>query len=172
MSYRINHTKYLSEPEIDSLKRTIALARRRSPRDCLLIELALATGARATELLSLEACDLDPHEQSVLIHGIKRSDDRTIPLPPELFKRLMQEAEGKDGRIFSIGYRRLVDIWTDFRPSAKKFHSLRHTFAITLYRRTKDLRLVQVALGHRSINNTMVYSALVYETSELRKALL
>ncbi len=31
-------------------------------------------------------------------------------------------------------------------------HSLRHTFAMNLYRQTGDLRLVQAALGHRHIS--------------------
>ena len=37
-------------------------------------------------------------------------------------------------------------------------HSLRHTFATELYRRTRDLGLVQAALGHASITSTMVYA--------------
>jgi integrase/recombinase XerC len=54
----------------------------------------------------------------------------------------------------------------------KKFHSLRHTFAIELYQKTKDLRLVQVALGHRNITNTMIYADYVYSQQELRKLIL
>jgi site-specific recombinase XerD len=37
-------------------------------------------------------------------------------------------------------------------------HSLRHTFATRLYRRTGDLYLVQRALGHRQITTTEVYA--------------
>jgi site-specific recombinase XerC len=37
-------------------------------------------------------------------------------------------------------------------------HSLRHTFATELYRRTRDVALVQAALGHASIASTMVYA--------------
>ena len=74
--------------------------------------------------------------------------------------------------LFPIGYHRLRQIWDWYRPVPKKFHSLRHTFAIRLYRKTKDLRLVQVALGHRNITNTMVYADYVYSQQELKKLIL
>ena len=37
-------------------------------------------------------------------------------------------------------------------------HSLRHTFATRLYRKTGDLYLVQRALGHRQITTTEIYA--------------
>ena len=36
-------------------------------------------------------------------------------------------------------------------------HMLRHTYALGLYERTKDIRLVSQALGHQSITTTMAY---------------
>jgi site-specific recombinase XerD len=48
-------------------------------------------------------------------------------------------------------------------------HSLRHTFAMNLYRKTGDLRLVQTALGHRHISTTEIYARV--EDKTLRRAL-
>ena len=48
-------------------------------------------------------------------------------------------------------------------------HTLRHTFATDLYRETKNLRLVQKALGHASIQTTEIYTHIVDE--ELEEAL-
>ena len=42
------------------------------------------------------------------------------------------------------------------RPTSP--HSLRHTFATGLLRRTGDLALVQAALHHRSIASTIIYA--------------
>ena len=133
--------------------------------------LSLHTGGRATELLRLSEKDLDHHSHSVFITGIKGSNDREIPLPHWLFKEV-EQIRFVDGMLFPISYNRLRQIWQFYRPVQKKFHSLRHTFAIQLYKKSKDLRLVQVALGHRNITNTMIYADYVYTQDELRKLIV
>ena len=117
--------------------------------------------------------DLNRHEESVLITGLKGSNDREIPVPTWLFKRLQKISDTQEVEfLFDITYNRLRQIWDHYRPINKKLHSLRHTFAIRLYKKTRDLRLVQVALGHRNIMNTMVYADYVYSQQELRRLIL
>lgn len=147
--------------------------RLKDPRNTLLIELGLRTGARAQELLNILKSDLNSYDESVLIRGLKNSNDREIPLKSDYFVELSRYAESVSGqRVFPITYDRLYQIWDLYRPIPKKFHSLRHTFAIELYQKTKDLRLVQVALGHRNITNTMVYADYIYSQQELRRLIL
>ncbi len=172
--YALNKNKYLLDPELDALENLLLKSVAANPRDACLLMLALNTGARAQELLNLKRADLNIYDQSVFIRGLKASNDREIPLRPELFELLLELTLNiKDhSPIFNIGYHRLRQIWKWYRPVAKKFHCLRHTFAIRLYRKTKDIRLVQVALGHRNITNTMVYADYVYSQQELRKLIL
>jgi len=170
--YQLNKSKYLLRSEEEELKRVLKLFEERDKRDTVLIELALATGARASEILAITGKDLEAENQTVFIKGIKGSNDREIPLKSRLYTRLERLNSGPDVRLFKISYPRLVQIWLSFRPCNKKFHSLRHTFALNLYKKTKDIRLVQVALGHRSIQNTMIYADYVYTTNELRKLIL
>ena len=40
-------------------------------------------------------------------------------------------------------------------------HSLRHTFATDLYRETKNIRLVQKALGHSDLSTTVIYKYII-----------
>ena len=49
------------------------------------------------------------------------------------------------------------------------FHTLRHTFAMRLYQKTRDVLLVKEALRHRSIASTLVYCRI--QERQLRKAL-
>lgn len=171
--YSINKTKYLLPPEVERFERIVTDHMDRDRRNCLLLMLGLRTGGRAQELLNLTKADVNPYDETVFIRGLKNSNDREIPLPSPLFKKLQQHADCMPGpRIFPITYHRLHQVWELYRPVPKKFHSLRHTFAIRLYQKTKDIRLVQVALGHRNITNTMVYADYVYSQQELRKLIL
>jgi integrase/recombinase XerC len=171
--YAINKTKYLLEPEAVSLEASLEKFKERDIRNVLLLELALRTGARAKEVLNIQFSDLNEHEKTVFIRGLKHSNDREIPLRPEMFKRLYDFAsKDPSGPIFKITYNHFRRIWCFYRPVRKKLHSLRHTFAIRLYKKTKDMRLVQMALGHRNIQNTMVYAEYVYSQTELRKLIL
>lgn len=174
--YALNKNKYLLDPEVERLESLLAGVSPDENRNALLIWLALKTGARASELLGLRKVDLNTYDRTLFIRGIKGSNDRELPLAPWLFERLREYSEhhvsGAAGDLFPIGYHRLRQVWDWYRPTGKKFHALRHTFAIRLYRKTKDLRLVQVALGHRNITNTMIYADYVYSQQELRKLIL
>ncbi len=182
--YTLNKTKYLNDPEFDILESTLQRHMERDARNCVLLVLALQTGARAQELLNLRFDDLNSHDKTVFIRGLKGSNDRELPVRDTLFwalERLKRPNKARDPRwqiktdgqlVFPLSYQRLRQIWLFYRPTDKKFHCLRHTFAIRLYKKTKDIRLVQVALGHRSIANTMVYADYIYSQQELRRLVL
>lgn len=171
--YALNKNKYLLDPEVDRLHYILDSFKNKDARNCTLLWALLHTGARAQEVLNLRPEDLNTYDESVFIRGIKGSNDRELPLPPWLFQRLTNEvARSQDQVLFPITYNRLRQIWDLYRPVHKKLHGLRHTFAIRLYKKTKDLRLVQVALGHRNITNTMIYADYAYTQEELRKLIL
>ncbi|NJL24091.1 MAG: site-specific integrase [Calothrix sp. SM1_5_4] len=171
--YALNKNKYLLEPEAERLHYILDSFQHKDPRNCTLLWLLLHTGGRAQEILNLRVEDLNTYDETVFIRGIKGSNDRELPVAPWLFKRLLQEiGHAENNTLFPISYNRLRQIWDHYRPVHKKLHALRHTFAIRLYKKTKDLRLVQVALGHRNITNTMIYADYVYSQQELRKLIL
>lgn len=159
----ITKDKYLSDVELND---TVRILERYPSRDTTIIRLAIATGARASELLKITKNDLDENAKAVYIRAVKGSLDRWIPLTDDLF------AAVKEYLPFDIKYDRLDDIWRFYRPVEKSFHSLRHTFAINLYRRTKDVKLVQMALGHKSMTSTQIYMNFVYSMEEMRRALV
>lgn len=171
--YSLNKSKYLTDFELDRLFHILNSFELKEPRNVVLLKTALATGARASELLALRKSDLDPQEGTLFIRGLKGSSDRELPVKRSLFERLQALSESSPAeRVFPISYNRLRQIWQLYRPVHKKFHCLRHTFAIQLYKKTKDVRLLQMALGHRNIVNTMIYADYVYSKEELRKLLL
>jgi site-specific recombinase XerD len=46
-------------------------------------------------------------------------------------------------------------------PVRHGVHASRHSYAVEIYRKTKDLRLTQRLLGHASPNTTQVYASLL-----------
>lgn len=171
--YSLNKNKYLLPDELENLEKLLQEHLDFDTRNCLLLLLGLRTGGRAQEILNIKKSDLNTYEESILINGLKGSNDREIPLPPALFKKLNLYANTVKGDvIFPITYNRFRQIWDLYRPVQKKLHCLRHTFAIQLYKKRKDIRLVQVALGHRNVMNTMIYADYVYSQTELRKLIL
>lgn len=170
--YRLTKEKFFREHEHAALVEKLEQRTPHQFRDTTLIYTALNTGARASELLDIRVSDLDEHERTVYIRGLKNSDDREVPIPDWLFDRLLLLAkQSPDDRIFPISYQRLDQVWHSFRTTKKKFHALRHTFAIRLYERTKDIKLVQMCLGHRDFENTLIYLNFAYKKSEMRRAM-
>lgn len=179
--YSLNKNKYLLDPEFEYLDKILNDYLYKSTRDCLILKIALLTGARAREILNIQIQDLNTFDNSIYIRGIKGSNDREIPIPEKYFNLLLKMVNydkknnlnnNLESFVFPISYNRLRQIWQHYRPIDKKFHALRHTFAIRLYKKTKDIRLVQFALGHRNITNTMIYADYIYSQEELKKLIL
>jgi integrase/recombinase XerC len=170
--HALTKEKYLLDEEQAHFVSVLDKFKDKDPRNCTLLWLALHTGARASEILNLTIKDFCAVEGTVLIHGLKGSDDREIPLPDWLAKRVAELEPGADGRLFPIQYNMFRHVWVNYRPVKKKLHSLRHTFAINFYKKTKDVRLLGMALGHRQNRHTLIYADYQYKVSELRKALL
>lgn len=169
-TYALNRTKFLDELEQTELTRILKNFYARADRNALIVRVALATGARATELLNIRRQDLYENDKTVFIIGLKGSNDRELPLPTDLWDDLKIYAQTHaNDRIFPISYTILHRMWGNMRPCKKVFHALRHTFALELYKRTKDIRLVQLALGHKNIANTEIYMSFVYSNEQMRR---
>jgi integrase len=168
--YEITKKKFLSPKELEHFQKVIKTA---THFNRALLETLLFTGARAQEVLNLKWCDFDKDQRTLLIHGLKDSNDRELPIPATLFHLINKlPASSIDNRIFPVSYQRLYQIWTHHCPVRKGPHSARHTVGINLYKKTNNLNLVKLVLGHRSIVNTMIYSEYEFSNNELKKLIL
>jgi integrase len=74
--------------------------------------------------------------------------------------KLQVEGKTRDLAMTTRQYARLVAAWTASIGLDAKFfgtHSLRRTKATLIYRRTGNLRAVQLLLGHKKIESTVRY---------------
>lgn len=156
-----------------------------SRRNCTMIKLFLAAGLRLSEMLDLKWSDINLLTGQLKVVQGKNNKDRILWINDTMLGELQAWREdqadklGSSEYVFSNRYgkrlvdrdvREMVNIYSE-RAINKKIspHTLRHTFATDLYRETKDIMLVQKALGHEYLNTTMVYTHLVDD--ELESAL-
>lgn len=154
----ITEQKILNEQELE--KFIYHLNNFKGTRDSIMLRIALRTGARSIEVLRIRPMDVG--NQNVTIYGVKSSNDRTIPLPKDLFDELKtyikEESIPANEYVFKMTTRHYRRIFKQFCPNVyKSSKSMRHTFGVKLYQNCKEIIPVKAALGHRQINNTMVY---------------
>jgi site-specific recombinase XerD len=155
-------------------------------RDFVLLSFLFNTGARVSEAVGLQACDLRlTLPASVLLRG-KGRKERVCPLWPETARALRTHLEtqgtglqethsvflnhrGQPLTRFGFG----IILQKHLRRAAQKLpaltgkrlhpHSLRHSTAVHLLRSGVDLSTIANWLGHVSVNTTNKYLTLDLE---------
>jgi integrase/recombinase XerC len=158
-----------------------------SLRDCAMLEVLYASGARVSELCGLDLEDIDYARQTIRVLG-KGNKERTIPLGNPAMRAL--EAWLKQGRDSLAGEKSERAVFLGARgkridqrtvrtvvyealqalEGAVKLgpHALRHSAATHLLEGGADLRTVQEILGHASLATTQIYTHV--STERLQKA--
>ena len=143
-------------------------------RNRLIIKIILYTGVRVTEALKLNMKDFIK-EDNIYVIQIKGKGNkpRVAMIKEDVIKSdLIDWLEkrptstllfsNQKGEQLSQAYvYTLVEnilIAANINKSKKGPHFLRHTFASLLYMKSKDLVLVQEALGHADINTSRIYT--------------
>ena len=146
-------------------------------RDRVMLELLYATGLRVSELVKLEANQLNLNQGYLRVMG-KGDKERLVPMG-NTAKRWMKNY--LNGPIQEILKDRQSDclfptrtstsisrqaFWQIIKKYAMKVgisaklspHSLRHAFATHLINHGADLRVVQMLLGHSDLSTTQIYT--------------
>lgn len=143
------------------------------PRVRLMLRLAAEAGLRRAEIARVHRRDLTdgPGGAELLVHG-KGGKLRTVPIADDLAAAIAGAAGwlfpgDEDGHLSPRWVGKLVaavlpDHWTA--------HTLRHRFATRAYRGSRNLRAVQVLLGHSSVATTERYTAV--DGDEIRAAMM
>ena len=150
-------------------------------RDCALLELLYATGARVSEAVALSAddLDLDGDVPVVRLFG-KGRKERIVPVGSFAVEALgayrvrarpALAARGRGSTAFFLNSRggplSRQSAWTAIRRAAQAAdlgdkvspHTMRHSFATHLLEGGASVREVQELLGHASVATTQIYTA-------------
>lgn len=147
-------------------------------RDLAMFNLAIDSKLRGCDVISLKVEDVAPHTVA-LDRATVRQRKTGHPVRFELTEPTREAVDAylrssqkrpdeylfasrrfRDRSITPRQYARLVSKWIDgigLDPAFYGTHSLRQTKATLIYRRTGNLRAVQLLLGHRKIESTVRY---------------
>jgi integrase len=166
----------LKLPEIWAIRTRLQLAS--NTRDLALFNLAIDSKLRSCDLVKLRVTDIahggqvqtramvmqqkthqpvqfeiTEHTREALIQWIKQA---RLSADDFLFKSRFKSSEHLSTR----QYGRIVEGWVrqiGLDPSCYGTHSMRRTKATLIYRRTHNLRAVQLLLGHSKVESTVRY---------------
>ncbi len=165
--------EHLTDTEIDSLMSAARKTGRHGHRDATLILLGYRHGLRVSELVALRWEQIDLKQGLLHVTRAKNGTPATHPLRgPELraLRKVAREypdspyvfASERKGPLTPTAVRKIVkragkaaNIGIDIHP-----HMLRHSCGYYLANKGADTRAIQAYLGHRSISNTVQYTAL------------
>ncbi|MFA7197926.1 MAG: site-specific tyrosine recombinase/integron integrase [Methanoculleus sp.] len=150
--------KYLKHSQVIRLLNTIE-----NERDRLIVRLIYATGVRVSELCAINVEDIDFEEQTIRVKG-KGDKIRTVFVDEETLDVINGFIGNTiQGPLFlgqqgnHLSPRTVQHLFKQYAPAGITPHKIRHSYASELYRRSKNLRVVQENLGHSSIKTTEIY---------------
>lgn len=162
--------------EIWAIRVRLQLAERK--RDLALFNLAIDSKLRACDLVKLRVRDVC-HGDRIAARAIVMQQKTQRPVQFEITDQtkdavaewikvsdrrsedcLFPSRMRRSPHLSTRQYARIVGSWVNeigLDPSAYATHSMRRTKASLIYRRTKNLRAVQLLLGHTKLESTVRY---------------
>ena len=190
----VDGVKYFNEKQIKLLRRTVREQAEidgkngnvTGIKEWMVVDLLTSTGLRVSEAANLRCGDLTIGyaESKIYVREGKGKVSGHIIINEALKKHLRQflkwkadhkESAEEDDHLF-IGQR---GPWTsqaiqqivkkylkklNLYQQGKSVHALRHSYAVELYSKAKDLRVVQKQLRHVSLQSTLIYADVTDES--------
>ena len=171
--------KFIEAIDKYPFKKPIIAARNR-----LIIKVILYTGIRVSEAININIKDFTKDDDAyiiqvrgkgnkprvVMIKNKVIKDDLKLWLDNRTCEDNLLFCNQKNKRLTQSYIGRIVEqilLSVGIRKEKNSAHMLRHTFATLLYQNSKDLVLVQEALGHADINTSRIYTH--FDKSQLSK---
>ena len=163
--------EYLTEAEVEAL---IAACEdnRRPHRDATMILIAFRHGLRASELIDLQWTQVNFEAAQLAVSRVKNGTPSTHPMTGRELRALRKlRRDGKSPFVF-VSERGAPVTVSNFAKLMTKAsavagleikahpHMLRHACGFTLANAGKDMRSLQVYLGHKNIQHTVRYTEL------------
>ncbi len=135
----------------------------------IIVVLALSTGARKNEILSLKWQDVDFERRRMIFHETKNGERRSVPLQGCALGLMLDHTKNRrndtDYVFPAKGRNQPVDIRTAWENAVKnasitdfRFHDLRHSCASYLAMNNASLTEIAEVLGHKTLQMVRRYA--------------
>jgi integrase len=176
-----NYSREHKIPSVPTKENISIIIAHASKKYALIYSIIRDTGLRPVEVSNLSPMVIDLDKGSMNVETAKHGKQRVVRVKNEtlaMMKEYMQshnfdlkEKLFPSSNVISNTYGRLrTSIARKLKnPKIQKMrlYDLRHYYATNLYHNTKDILLTKEKLGHRSIQNTLIYTHLVdFDTEE------
>lgn len=153
-------TEYLLNREVDQVLYAL------TPSNRLVIQTALHTGLRLSDVLRLRTDQIKPR---FWVTESKTGKKKLVGLPAPLLAELRAQAGRNyvfEGRYGEGTHRTRQAVWQDVKRAARAYrlpqnvapHSFRKVYAVNLMRKYGDIDKVRRALNHGSTTVTSIYA--------------
>jgi integrase len=144
-----------------------------SRRMATFLQLLKETGVRCGEACQLRWTDIDLVNNTVRVTAEKGGNPRNLKISNKLASMLnSMPKDAASDKVFSSNTdtmrrnfarqrKRIAAKLKNPRINQITFHTFRHWKATMEYHKTKDILHVKQLLGHKSINNTLIYTQLI-----------
>lgn len=143
-----------------------------SPKSKAMLSVAYGAGLRAMEVVTLKVASIDSQRMLIRVEQGKGRRDRSAMLSPQLLELLRDWYRIARPRVYLFPGRDKVSPMTPRQfnrivheaarlaglPRWVSPHTLRHSFATHLLEQNIDVRVIQVLLGHASLDSTARYT--------------
>lgn len=175
--------EFLTKEEQEQLINIFNIRYYNSHRNKMIVQLFLVTGLRLSELINLKWNDINLMSGQLKVVDGKGGKDRILWIGEDSLRLLCEWKErqstqfdksiyvftnrsneplkDRDIRDMVVTYANKAGITKTISP-----HTLRHSYATDLLRQSKNIRLVQKALGHTDLSTTMIYTHIVDDEYE------
>lgn len=176
---RLEKIKYLNHTQIKDFFRVI-----KNPRDYAFFLILYRRGLRASEIGMLELSDLDMQHGYITVRRLKGSLPGRFKLLSDEVKALRRYLRSRDHssaylfpnrygqQLTRAGVYSLMQKYGELAGLPESLwhpHCLKHSIATHLLEAGADLRFVQDALGHKEIENTVIYTAIANPTRDQKQ---
>jgi integrase len=128
-----------------------------------IIEFAIETGMRRSEILKLRWCDVDLEHGFASLYDTKNGEDRRVPLTKRCIE-VLQTIPQTDERVFPVSATCLRLAWNRARKKAGitdlRFHDLRHEAVSRFFEMGMSVPEVALISGHKDVRQLFRYTHL------------